>query len=70
MFDNVKAGDEVEVAFNLRGRPWTDKTGKTSYFNSMVVWRLNVITAGSGTAAPTQTAPPVITPEDEDPLPF
>ena len=25
LLDNVKAGDDVEVFFNLRGRPWTDK---------------------------------------------
>ena len=28
ILDNVKVGDDVEVFFNLRGRPWTDKTGK------------------------------------------
>lgn len=40
LFDKLKAGDQVEVAFNLRGRPWTDKMGKTSYFNSMVAWKI------------------------------
>ena len=37
-------GDEVEVAFNLRGRPWTNKDGVTSYFNSLVAWRVSKVT--------------------------
>lgn len=45
LFDGLKAGDEVEVNFNLRGRPWTDKAGKTSYFNSLVVWKLAKLSA-------------------------
>ncbi len=40
LFDKLKTGDQVEVAFNLRGRAWTDKMGKTSYFNSMLAWRI------------------------------
>ncbi len=42
LLDAVKVGDQVEVFFNLRGRPWTDKNGKTQYFNTLSVWRLNV----------------------------
>lgn len=40
LLDGLKAGDEVEVSFNLRGRPWTNKEGVTSYFNSLVIWKL------------------------------
>ena len=70
LFDNLKVGDNIEVAFNLRGRPWTDKTGKTSYFNSLVVWRINALNAASATP---EYAPPVdlnSAPGDEDDLPF
>jgi Domain of unknown function (DUF3127) len=74
MFDNIKVGDQVELFFNLRGRPWTDKAGKTSYFNTLVVWRINVL-GGAETATPASTpeyAAPVditSTPDDDD-LPF
>lgn len=71
LFDSLKQGDEVEVSFNLRGRPWTDKTGKTSYFNSLVVWRLNVI--GGSQAQSPQYAPPAdlnSSPGEDDDLPF
>jgi hypothetical protein len=74
LFDSLKPGDDVEVSFNLRGRPWTDKTGKTSYFNSLVVWRINALTntAAAAPAAP-QYAPPADlsnAPGEDDDLPF
>jgi hypothetical protein len=73
LFDGLKVGDEVEVSFNLRGRAWTDKTGKTSYFNSMIVWRINTLTSGSGGGSTPDYAPPVDLsnkPGDDDDLPF
>ena len=73
LLDTFKAGDEVEVFFNLRGRPWTDKTGKTSYFNSLVIWRINAIAAGAPAAATPAYAAPVdvsSTPGEDDDLPF
>ena len=73
LFDNVNVGDQVELFFNLRGRPWTDKTGKTSYFNTLAVWRLNPLGAAeaASSSAPEYAAPVDITsaPEDDD-LPF
>jgi len=73
LFDSLKTGDDVEVSFNLRGRPWTDKTGKVSYFNSLVVWRINALTNSAGAAATPQYAPPADlnnAPGEEDDLPF
>jgi len=73
LLDTFKAGDEVEVFFNLRGRPWTDKTGKTSYFNSLVIWRINAVAAGApSAAAPAYAAPVDVSnaPGEDDDLPF
>ncbi|MBE9598861.1 DUF3127 domain-containing protein [Pedobacter sp. MC2016-24] len=73
LFDSLKQGDDVEVSFNLRGRPWTDKTGKTSYFNSLVVWRINALTNSAAGAPTPQYAPPAdlnSAPGEEDDLPF
>jgi len=36
IFDNLSVGEEIEISFNLRGRPWTNKEGVTTYFNSLV----------------------------------
>lgn len=46
LFDSLSVGDEVEVFFNLRGRPWTNKDGVTTYFNSLVAWRVNKVSGG------------------------
>ena len=74
LFDSLKTGDDVEVSFNLRGRPWTDKAGKTSYFNSLVVWRINALTnSAAGAHSTPQYAPPAdlnSAPGEEDDLPF
>jgi len=73
LFDSLKQGDDIEVSFNLRGRPWTDKAGKTSYFNSLVVWRINALTNSAAAAATPQYAPPAdlsSAPGEEDDLPF
>ena len=73
LFDSLKQGDDIEVSFNLRGRPWTDKTGKTSYFNSLVVWRINALTNSAAAASTPAYAPPAdlnSAPGEEDDLPF
>lgn len=41
IFDNLTPGDEATVDFNLRGRPFTNKEGVTTYFNSLVAWKVN-----------------------------
>ncbi len=74
LLDNVKAGDDVEVFFNLRGRPWTDKTGKKTYFNSLNLWKVNVLsaTAASNAASPEYAKPADISAgaDQDDDLPF
>ncbi|WP_423146511.1 DUF3127 domain-containing protein [Rubrolithibacter danxiaensis] len=72
LFDNLKVGDQVEVFFNLRGRPWTDRNGKTAYFNTLVVWRINILSGQQNTAQTPEYAPPVdiSSAPDEDDLPF
>ena len=71
LLDNVRVGDDVEVFFNLRGRPWTDQTGKKTYFNSLQLWNINVLAGANNNTVP-EYAPPVdltSTPEEDD-LPF
>lgn len=72
LFDNVKVGDQVELFFNLRGRPWTNKEGVTSYFNSMVAWRINVLSGSEAAASTPEYAAPVdiTSAPEEDDLPF
>ncbi len=81
IFDNLSVGEEVEVFFNLRGRPWTNREGVTKYFNSLVAWRVNKITTTpvapppSNDSLPGGTPPPPtvdISSDDgkDDDLPF
>ncbi|HWV72315.1 MAG TPA: DUF3127 domain-containing protein [Pseudosphingobacterium sp.] len=70
IFDNLAPGEDIEISFNLRGRPWTNKDGVTTYFNSLVAWRVNKVAAEMG--VPQQHVPPVdisSAPGDDD-LPF
>lgn len=70
LLDILNVGDEVEVSFNLRGRPWTAKDGTVSYFNSLVLWRINRL--GTASAAPS-TAPPAAASavvDETDDMPF
>lgn len=75
IFDNLQIGDDIEVSFNLRGRPWTNAQGVTTYFNSLVAWRIIKLANTSAAAAPTYAdipAPVDISSsgDDDDGLPF
>jgi hypothetical protein len=73
LMDNVKVGDNVEVFFNLKGRPWTDKAGKKQYFNTLQIWKVNVLGAEAAAASTPEYAAPVdisAAPGEDDDLPF
>ncbi|WP_109830748.1 DUF3127 domain-containing protein [Reichenbachiella versicolor] len=52
--DGFNVGQEINVAFNLKGRKWTNPKGEVVYFNSLQAWR---ISAANDIATPPQTAP-------------
>lgn len=62
--DPFKVGDTVNVHFNLRGRA-NEKDGKTSYFNSLVIWRLT-----AGEAQPEMAGVEINDGSDDTGLPF
>jgi hypothetical protein len=69
VLDNYKAGDDVVVGINLRGREWTNPQGEVKYFNQIQGWKINK----SGEAsAPTQTheAVPLAQESEIGDLPF
>jgi hypothetical protein len=75
LMDNIKVGQEVEVFFNLKGRQWTNKQGEKQYFNTLQLWKVNVLgtaEAADNNATPAY-APPVdisAAPGEDDDLPF
>lgn len=55
--DGFNVGQEINVAFNLKGRKWTNPKGEVVYFNSLQAWRVsaaNDISADGGAPAPQQ----------------
>ena len=77
LLNNVREGEKVKVAINIRGREWTSPQGEVKYFNSINGWRLEKLEAGAS-AEPVQAAaantPPAantnVFEEEDDDLPF
>ena len=75
IFDGLTVGEEIEVSFNLRGRPWTNKEGVTTYFNSLVAWKVTKL-ANTAASAPAPGYAEMPAPvdlsgsNDDDDLPF
>jgi translation elongation factor EF-Tu-like GTPase len=40
LLDNKRAGDEVKVSINLRGREWINPQGEAVYFNTIQGWKI------------------------------
>lgn len=75
LMDDIKVGQDVEVFFNLKGREWTNKQGEKQYFNTLQLWKVNVL--GATEAAAGQSTPAYAPPADisatsgeDDDLPF
>jgi len=77
LLDAYNVNDEVDVAFNLKGRKWTDPQGVVKYFNSLQAWKIDRVSASQG-AAPAaaddngmdQMEEPGWISEGDDDLPF
>lgn len=62
-----KEGDKVEVSINAAGSKWTNKEGKTIYFNKFKGWKMS---SYEETEEETVTYEPMTMPEDETDIPF
>ena len=62
----VNVGDEIKVTWNLRGKKY-EKDGKTSYFNSLDCWKIDVV--GTTQQPKDETNQPEFN-DDENNLPF
>jgi len=70
LLDSYQIGQEVTVAFNLKGRKWVDPKGEAKYFNSLQGWRITAAQAGapaqSGNTTSAQSAPAAPAPSAND----
>ena len=39
----LSIGDDIEVDINLKGRKWTSKEGVDKWFNTLSIWKFNVL---------------------------
>jgi len=62
LIEPFKVGDEINVSFNLKGRPYT-RDGKTTYFTNLDAWR---ISPAGGDSSAQQNAPQDTSNSDDD----
>jgi hypothetical protein len=77
LLNSYKAGQQVKISINLRGREWVNPQGETKYFNSIQGWRIEALQADAsdGNLPP---VPPMdafepagdLNEDDHDDLPF
>ena len=67
LLDNIGAGQQVEVSFNLRGREWTSPSGEVKYFNTLEAWKIEKVGETVQEQPKAPTTPPN---EEESDLPF
>jgi hypothetical protein len=76
LLDKIRSGEEVDVAFNLKGRAWTNNQGQKSYFNTLQVWKITSLGSGSvqsseASGAESSTySQPTFSDDSADDLPF
>ena len=61
--DGFSKGDFIDVHFDLRGRPWTNKEGVITYFTSLAAWKLQ-----KAEGAKTEEAPPESASDEDYPF--
>lgn len=40
---SLNVGDVVELSVNLKGRKWTNKEGVDKWFNTLAIWKINIL---------------------------
>jgi single-stranded DNA-binding protein len=68
--NNLKAGDAVEVQYNLRGRKWEAQDGTIKYFNSIEAWTMSLSSKVENSAVDKLRKTFDTTDESTDDLPF
>lgn len=56
LIDNYQVGQDLRVAFNLRGRKW-EKDGTVSYFSNLEAWKIESASVQSGSPAASGSLP-------------
>lgn len=68
--DKINPGDEIKILFDLKGRESIDKNGKRVVYNTLDVWRIEVVKKSIDYLEPETSISESNTYSDDDPLPF
>jgi hypothetical protein len=49
--------DEVEVFFDLKGKPYTNRNGEKTYFTNLVIWKIVELNSKKAEDSPMESAP-------------
>ena len=52
ILDKYKVDDSVKASINLRGKEWINPEGAAKYFNTIVVWRIELAQAEADNTPP------------------
>ena len=47
LLDSILVGSEVEVSVNLKGRPWVNPKGESQWFNTIVGWKVDILSGAA-----------------------
>lgn len=67
--NDLVEGSEVEVKFNLSGKPWTNKEGVEQYFTNLNAWSVKVIAQVAQSNKPNPHALPPLPEKKKDTKP-
>lgn len=67
--NDLVEGSEVEVKFNLSGKPWTNKEGVEQYFTNLNAWSVKVIGQVAQSTKPNPHALPPLPEKKKDTKP-
>lgn len=72
LIENYHVGDEITVAFGLKGREWKNPQGEIKFFNSLDVFKIDTVKKSSSNenqSEPSFTNETLVPTPDDD-LPF
>lgn len=71
ILNNIHRNDEITVSFNLSGKPFQNREGKTMYFSNLRAWKIQSSGSSSANVPNYDDVPPPPEPTaGEDDLPF
>lgn len=62
LFDNIQAGQDLEVSFNIDGRLHTNQEGVTRCYTTLTAWKVNAVQQQAPAPQPTAPAPQPVAP--------